>query len=120
MSGPQDDEEEGGSLYDDLINTKQENLLFINAVTGELAASIKAEGVSIGKTKKGGHSMSFFEKVIWVKNEEGDQVQDKEPWLKLAADVPSKLSNHTFKVNMELKVEKETAAKKWRKSEFKR
>jgi formylglycine-generating enzyme required for sulfatase activity len=122
MASPQDEdeEEEGGSLYDDLIDTKRENLLFIDANTAELVASVKAEKVSIGKTKKDGHSMTLFEKTIWVKDEDGDQVQDKEPWLRIAADVRSKLNNHTFKVNMELKVEKDMAAKNWQQSKTKK
>lgn len=109
--------EDDSVLYGGQIDLKKNNLVILDAKSGELMAHVELEeGLSIGKGAKGKIEFRELEKKIWVKNEvEGeDDVQVIERWVELYADIPTRQGKRYLPMTLEMKPAESFFEKKWR------
>ena len=94
------------------IDIKRDNLLFFDAVTGELALAIEPTGVRFDKVRELG-STTFYEKKDW-EDQDGEQVRVTSDWLRVDVNVPTKVRNRALTLTLELQPPAGAATKEWR------
>lgn len=99
-----------------LIDIEQDNLLFFDAKTGELAAHLPATDVAFGTGEGGGSFEPVVEK-IWVQdpNDPKEKIQVEDKRLRLAARIATKIRRRILPLQFTLKPEAEVFEKSWRK-----
>ena len=56
-----------------------------------------------------------YDKQIWVKDANGEDVQTTEKWMQLTTPVATRIRNRVLPLQLDFKLEPESYAKDWRK-----
>ena len=118
-------EEEGGGRpravdpeddpWNEFLDINKDNLIFIDAATGEVAVTVPVEGASLTKGKTGGKIARFVKQIEIPDPEDPEEVSViEEDWLKLEYRVKDKLRDHGLPINFEFKPEEGVLDRGWR------
>jgi len=108
--------DEGEDPLEGLINFEVDNILFFDGRTGEFAGKVEIDGVSFGKPTKF-VGFSPIVRQVWVQDpdDEDEQIQVPENWLKLRMELPTKVKSRVLGLDLLVKPAPEFFDAEWRK-----
>ena len=106
-------EEEISDPYEGILELDKDNILFLDAKSGELVGYKQLDGSLSIKKGKGGGTWTKVEEKVWAKDANGEDVRVTENWLQLDAEIATSQGKRYLPLTLKFKPSQDFFDQPW-------